>query len=133
LEVAGVERPRTIDGSSLVPLLKAGGASSSWRREAIYWHYPHYHPGGATPYSAIRFRDWKLIEFFEDDHIELYNLRQDPLEAHDLAKQESARASDLRKRLHAWRADVGAQAPVKNPDYDPKRERERPAPRRSSL
>jgi hypothetical protein len=81
------------------------------RRDAIYWHYPHYHPGGATPYSAIRQGDWKLIEFFEDDRVELYHLRDDPGEQHDLAAQQPERADQLRAKLHAWRTEVGAQLP----------------------
>src|SRR5581483_6549005 len=72
-----------VDGESLVPLLKDPRAKL--RRDALYWHYPHYHPGGATPYGAVRAGDWKLIEFFEDLHVELYNLKEDLSEKEDLA------------------------------------------------
>ncbi|MDB6118349.1 MAG: N-acetylgalactosamine 6-sulfate sulfatase, partial [Verrucomicrobiaceae bacterium] len=57
------------DGQSMASLLKQTG---DFKRDAIYWHYPHYHPGSATPYSAIMQGEWKLIEFFEDMHTELY-------------------------------------------------------------
>ena len=70
-----------LDGESLVPLLRQSGGL---KRDAIYWHYPHYHPGGATPYAAIRQGDVKLIHFYEDNHSEAYNLRTDPLEQHNL-------------------------------------------------
>ena len=89
----------------------------------IYWHYPHYHPGGATPYSAVRDGDLRLVHFYEDDHVELYNLRDDPEEKNDLASVQPDRAKTLRAQLDAWRANVGAQPPVPNPDYDPKRDR----------
>jgi len=115
-----------VDGVSLVPLLR-GGASLG--REAIYWHYPHYHPGGATPYSAIRQGDHKLIEFFEDSHVELYDLRQDIGESTDLAATQPELAQRLRERLAAWRIAVGAQLPTPNPDYDPAREQGGPARR----
>src|SRR6185295_3129084 len=59
----------TLDGKSLAPLLRDPAAKLD--RKAIFWHYPHYHPGGATPYSAVRSGDWKLVEFFEDNHAEL--------------------------------------------------------------
>ena len=131
LEAAGVQQ-QTVDGVSLVPLLKNEGSTRGWPNRPLFWHYPHYHPGGATPYSAIRFDDWKLIEFHEDKRAELYHLAHDPEEKKDLSKQESSRVENLRKRLHKWRADVGAQMPEVNPDYDPKRERERPVPKRPS-
>lgn len=118
LEAAGVspEPGQVIDGKSLLPLLRGSG---SFRREAIFWHYPHYHPGGATPYSAVRSGDWRLIEFFEDNRIELFNLKDDPAETRDLAASEPAKADALRRRLHAWRRQVGAQLPTPNPDYAP--------------
>lgn len=108
-----------VDGESIVSLLKGG---TKLKRDAVYWHYPHYHPGSATPYSAIRQGDWKLIHFFEDDHVELYNLKADIGEQRDLAKTETKRAAELRAKLDAWRTEVGAQLPTKNPNYDPARE-----------
>lgn len=105
-----------VDGESLVPVLRGG---AKLKREAIYWHYPHYHPGSATPYSAVREGDWKLIHFFEDDHVELYNLKVDLGEKNDLANANAAKAADLRRKLDAWRTSVGAQLPVRNPAYDP--------------
>jgi len=105
-----------IDGESLVPVLKNSGGL---KRTALYWHYPHYHPGGATPYGAIREGDWKLIEFFEDNHVELYNLKEDLGEAKDLAAIQKQKVEELRSKLHFWRQAVGAQMPSLNPDYDP--------------
>ena len=105
-----------IDGESLVPVLKGSGGL---KRTALYWHYPHYHPGGATPYGAIREGDWKLIEFFEDNHVELYDLKEDLGEARDLATVQKQKAGELRSKLHSWRRAVGAQMPSLNPDYDP--------------
>jgi arylsulfatase A-like enzyme len=117
-EIAGVtaRADQGMDGESIVPLLKGAPAL---KRNTLYWHYPHYHPGGATPYSAVREGDWKLIEFFEDNHVELYNLKADLGEQNDLAAKESKRAEALRAKLHAWRASVGAQVPTPNPDYNP--------------
>ena len=114
-----------VDGESLVPVLKGGAASSS---RAVYWHYPHYHPGGATPYSAVREGDWKLIHFFENDRVELYNLKDDVGETRDRAQSEPRRAGELRAKLNAWRAGVGAQLPSNNPGYDPDRKWERSPP-----
>lgn len=132
LQIAGAapESRPIVDGTSLVALLRTGGSSRNWQREAIFWHYPHYHPGGATPYSAIRFRNWKLIEFQEDGRAELFDLEHDPGETQNLATRDVARTADLQKRLHAWRKEVGAQMASPNPAYDPKRSDQRAAPAR---
>ena len=106
------------DGESLVPILKQ--EKDRLARDAIYWHYPHYHPGGATPYGAIRERDWKLIEFYEDGHVELYNLKDDIGETNDLAKEKPELAKRLQEKLHAWRTEVDAQMPTVNPEYKAK-------------
>ena len=119
LEVANAPAATGVDGESLLGLFKG---ATSLKRTALYWHYPHYHPGGSTPYSAIRDGDWKLIHFYEDNHVELYNLRADLSEKNDLASTHATKAKELRAQLDAWRASVGAQAPTQNPDYDPKRE-----------
>ncbi len=120
VEIAGLQGnpPRQADGDglSLVPLWKQTGRPA---RQAVFWHYPHYNPIGGFPYGAIRQGDWKLIEFYEDMHVELYNLGDDLGEAHDLAKAMPERAAALCERLHQWRNEVGAQMPVANPAYRP--------------
>lgn len=109
------------DGVSLVPLLRGTGGVE---RSELFWHYPHhqhYQLGGAMPYSAIRSGDWKLIEFHDDDRVELYNVREDIGETRDLATTQPEIVKRLRARLHAWREEVGAQMPEPNPHHDPTR------------
>jgi hypothetical protein len=101
--------------------------SGNLQRDTLYWHYPHYHPGGATPYSAIRHGDMKLIEFFEDNHVELYDLKNDQQEKNDLAKAQPNVVKQLHDKLVAWRTDVGAQYPTPNPNYDPAKDGAKPA------
>ena len=103
-----------LDGLSLVPLLKQTGKLN---RDAVYWHYPHYSNQGATPGSAIRAGDYKLIEFYEDNHIELYNLRDDVGEKNNLAEKMSRKAKELLKMLHEWKQSVNARMPEPNPGY----------------
>ncbi|NQT85646.1 arylsulfatase, partial [bacterium] len=76
----------------------------------------------------VRARDWKLIEFYEDMHVELYNLRDDQEEKTDLAATMPERAAALRDKLHAWRKAVGAQMPTKNPKHDPERNKRKKRP-----
>lgn len=94
------------DGVSLVPLLKQNGAI---KREAIYWHYPHYSNQGGFPGGAIRVGDYKLLERFEDGRVHLYNLKDDIAERDDLAMQMPDRATQMRKSLHAWYKEVDAK------------------------
>lgn len=105
------------DGVSLVPLLDQ--PSAALPRDTLTWHLPHYHH--STPASAIRRGDWKLIEFFETDTVELYHLGQDRAETTNLAAREPARARELRAALADWRRAVGARMPHPNPDFDPAR------------
>ena len=121
LAAAGIAVPSetapTLDGVDLNPLLR--GESGARGHEALFWHYPHSHTEGATPYSAIRRGPWKLIEFLEDERVELYNLDADLGERQNLANAEPERCRQLRKELAAWRRSVDAQMPPPNPRYDP--------------
>lgn len=116
LEMAGLPlKPQQhMDGESLVPLLKGTGKPG---RKAIYWHYPHYSNQGGKPGGAVRAGDFKLIESYEDNRVELYNLRADPGEQHDLAAEMPDKVIELRQMLHGWRSDVGAVMPQPNPDW----------------
>ncbi len=117
-EMARAKLPdQPIDGTSLVPLLV--DRATALDRPAIYFHYPHYHHG--RPAGAIRSGDLKLIEFFEDGKLELYNLAQDIGETNDLAAEMPDKARRLQQQLAAWRERVGARMPAPNPDYDPQR------------
>ena len=121
LEIAGAKpkAKHVLDGQSIVPLLKQSG---TFKRDAIYWHYPMYHH--STPAGAIRQGDWKLIEFFEDGRLELYNLADDIGEKSNLAGKMPDKARALQQKLAAWRKSVGAAMPKKNPKHDPKKAHE---------
>lgn len=115
--LTGAEIPdkSKLDGENLLPLLRQSG---TLQRDTLYWHYPHYHPGGATPYSALREGNLRLVEFLADGKTELYNLKDDVGETLDLSFELVEEASRLRAKLHAWREKVGAQMPTKNPMAD---------------
>lgn len=115
VEIAKVSARRAhrddVDGVSIRTLLDDPDAALDDR--PIYWHYPHYHALGATPHGAVRQGDWKLIEFYEDMHVELYNLADDLAESDNLAADLPERAAAMQEQLHAWRADVDAQMPIR--------------------
>lgn len=115
LELAGVPVPpgQALDALSFVPLVDRKGAMPE---RAMYWHYPHYSNQGGRPSGAIRSGTFKLLEFYEDSRVELYDLAADPGEQKDLAAAQPERAAQLKKQLEEWRTSVGAQMPTPNPD-----------------
>jgi len=118
MDITGAEVPsgQTIDGVSLLPLLQQTGDLD---RKAIYWHYPHYSKQGGGQGGAIRLGDYKLIRYYEDDRIELYNLRTDVGEQHNLASIRPEKAALLAEKLNQWLSSVDARMPEPNPDYIP--------------
>ena len=120
LDATGIELPDdvTFDGLKLTPLLK--DPSAKLDRKALHFHYPHYY-STTTPVSAIRSGDWKLLEYYEDNRVELFNLKEDLGETKDLANQHPQRTAQLRKQLQRWRDEVGAQEPRPNPEFKPRK------------
>ena len=101
------------DGESLLPLLQG----EPMERGPIFWHYPHYSNQGGTPGYSVRDGDWKLIQFFEDNHCELYNLREDIGEDTDLAAAHPERVEAMHLLLENWRIKVGGLLPERNPNW----------------
>ncbi len=106
LEIADVKAGHAIDGLSLVPLLRGGQAM---KRDALFWHYPHYSNQGGFPGGAIRTGDWKLVERYEDGRVHLYNLKTDPGERNDVAAGRGKQVAEMRAKLHAWYTRVEAK------------------------
>src|SRR5262249_52377448 len=96
-----------VDGVSFVPALKGGAL----KRDALYWHYPHYSNQGGRPGAAVRAGDYKLIEFYENGRRELYDVQKDPAESRNLIESNPDVAKELAAKLEAWRKDVGAKMP----------------------
>ncbi len=117
LEMAGLGLmpEQHIDGVSMVPLLKKTG---KLKRKAIYWHYPHYHGSGNRPSGAVRTGDYKLIEWYEDNSVELYNLKSDIGEKHDLAKEMPEKVAELQGMLGRWLKQMNAKMPASGPRDD---------------
>jgi arylsulfatase A-like enzyme len=115
-DLAGLEVSHEIEGLSLVPHLLR---SVHLDRETLYWHYPHYHLG--MPGGVIREGDLKLIEYFESGKLEMYNLRTDLQELHNLAGKLPEKAKELQQKLHQWREENHAKMPTPNPIYQPEK------------
>lgn len=117
VELSGADIPEDheLDGINLLPLLL--DSEVSLNREALYWHFPGYlqtrQPGSwrTTPVGAIRAGDWKLLQFFEDNTIELYNLTNDIGEHYDLSEVRTDKTQELLGMLEAWREELNAPMP----------------------
>ena len=110
LELAGLPAmpERHPDGLSFVQLLRGERPAAS---RTFYWHYPHYHGSTWTPGASIRDGDWKLIEFYHWDDVELYDLKADPGEQSDLSASQPERTAQLREKLRSWQQQLGAKMP----------------------
>ena len=112
----------SIEGTSLVPLWleRTGGSAFRRDREELVFHFPHYAQGpNQTPQSAILAGNLKLIRFHETNETRLFDLARDIGEKNDLTKQMPDKAAALAENLDAYLAQIDAQLPSPNPDYDP--------------
>jgi len=118
MDLAGIStektKEQTVDGKSLLPELN--GVSSK-QNDAIFWHYPHYHEQGGVPYSAVRWKEWKLIENFQTSTFELYNLKTDISESSNLIDENPEITEKLKLMLKDWRDDVDAQYTTPNKNF----------------
>lgn len=126
LEVAGVRKSEglNLDGKSFAPILQGEKMEET---RSLFWHFPAYlemHEGGegvwrTTPVGVIRKGKWKLMEFFEDGRLELYNLEEDLGEERNLADRHPEIANELFKEMREWREEVQAPTPTElNPEYE---------------
>jgi arylsulfatase A-like enzyme len=115
LDLVGAPAAQDLDGVNQASLLRTGKPSPL---RTLFWHLPHYTNQGSRPAGAVRDGAWKLVEHYDSEDVELFNLETDAGEARNLAKAEPARMATLRQRLREWRRSVGAQENTPNPSVD---------------
>ena len=119
-----------LDGQSLAPLFR--GRTEFAAPRSLFWHFPYYHPekgyqsalpeigindfaiSQTKPQSAVRIRAWKLLRFYEQDRLELYDLNTDPGEQHDLATTNPEQLKKMEKQLNSWMGSTKARLPTKS-------------------
>lgn len=107
-QVDSLNYPANMDGLSMAPLLRG----QTINREAVYWHFPHYRTESDNqPFGSIREGNYKLIEFYEYNVFELYDLSTDQGETNNLASTMPAKVQSMWTKLNNWRTAVGAQMP----------------------
>ena len=130
LDVAGISKPedKQLDGQSFLPLLTGSGTIAE---RPLFWHFPIYLQAylkndtttqdplfRTRPGSAIRLGNWKLIQYFENNDIELYNLEEDISEKNNLAESNPEKVKELLSILEDWREKTNAPVPTElNPQY----------------
>lgn len=112
MELVGAPAPTGLDGISFAKRLM--GEDMPERR--ICWHFPHYTNQGSRPGGAIRDGNWLLVEFYDEEKVELYDLSVDIGEKHDLAGEQPERTAAMRTALDAWRKESNVQYNTLNPD-----------------
>ena len=110
LDAAGIDyAAHEFDGKSLLPVASGRGAL---QRDALYWHYPHYCYHGMNDMgSVIRCGNYKYIHHYDNQDHELFNLKTDIGEKHNLYPTEPAKAAQLKAKLMAWLKATDAQLP----------------------
>jgi arylsulfatase A len=114
LSVAGIKasEKHLLDGVDFMPLFKG----EKLKRDELYWHYPSETAKSTEKMtSVIRKGDFKLIQFYADNHLELYNLKEDRSEEIDLSTKLPEKSAELRKLLDEWKLEVKAEKPIINP------------------
>lgn len=127
LAAADIQKPtqKVLDGANILPLTQG---QNILHKRPLYWHFPIYLQGGnqdsqdptfrTRPGSAIRYGNWKLIEYFETGELELYHLQKDPSERNNLTRNFIEKTKTLHNMLKEWRKKTNAPVPSeKNPEY----------------
>jgi|TARA_B110000305_G_C19452955_1_gene649134 arylsulfatase A-like enzyme len=129
MEVLNIHpKNKIVDGTSLLPLIKG----KNIKERALFWHFPIYLQAYSQekddgrdplfrtrPGSTIRYKNWKLHHYFEDDSIELYDLDSDIGERNNLAESNPNKAKEIYAILDDWRKTTNAPVPTElNPEYD---------------
>jgi len=116
LDLVGQPVPAGLDGVSFAALLAGHGRAPG---RTFFWHFPHYTNQGSRPSGAVRDGPWMMVEYYDEEKAELYDLRKDIRETRDLAASQPERVSRMRAALAAWRREVHAQGNTPNPKFDP--------------
>ncbi len=121
LELCSLPAPAGLDGVSIAELLLGRGQAP---RRPLFWHFPHYTNQGSRPSGAMREGNWMLVDYYDDQTFELFNLAADVREIRNVARDNLEQVKQMRAALAAWREQVQAQTNRPNPGYDPARFRQ---------
>ena len=116
-ELVGSPVPGGLDGISWASGLLGG----TFPERPLFWHFPHYTNQGGRPNGTMRDGQWLLVERYDEEKAELYDLSVDIGEKEDVSKQYPERLADMRAALDKWRKECRVQTNIPNPDCDEKK------------
>lgn len=116
--VSAAKLPNGIEGGSIVNLLDDGQGKVDRPRDEMVFHFPHYQSSDG-PHSALLLGSLKLMKFYEENRLALYDLSADISEQNDLSHRMPQKAQELDRLLTKYLLDVDAQMTAPNPQYDP--------------
>jgi N-acetylglucosamine-6-sulfatase len=115
LEVAGIQKPEHMHGSSILPLLK--GQEVVWRDKIFYEYYWEYDFPQTPTMHGVRTNRYKLIRYHGIwDTNEFYDLQEDPHEMNNLiaSPEHQAKIEELTGEIYDWLESTGGmQIPLK--------------------
>ena len=110
--------PDDLDGGSLAPVLFERADEVERRDDFLVFHFPRYRASkDMTPHSVLVRDGYKLMKDWGDGSHQLFELRGDLSEAHDLASARPELAAELDERLTSYLREVGAPMPRPNPEW----------------
>lgn len=116
LELCGLQPmpQQHVDGVSLTPIFE--GNPIAERR--LYWHYPHYGNQGGEPSTMISDGTWKMIYYYENQRVELYQILEDIGEQNNVAGDHPEIVKSMKKQMDVFILDTNAQLPFTNSNFD---------------
>lgn len=110
------QQPKSIDGENIFKML---AKPQAYLNRNLIWHYPHYSNQGGKPGAAIREGNFKLIYYYEDQSVELYDVVNDIAEKNNIASVNLKLSERLKKKLLKWLKENNTVQPTINPAYNP--------------
>ncbi|MCX8020705.1 MAG: sulfatase [Chitinophagaceae bacterium] len=102
LHVAGIKKPAEMHGLSLKPFFM--GKRKKLKRKYIYYRYYEFGKDHTViPHVALRSPNHKLIYFYTVNEWELYDLKADPYEQHNLIQSPVHKKIFLKLKRHLLR------------------------------
>ncbi|MDR0892768.1 MAG: sulfatase [Mediterranea sp.] len=111
LDMCGISVPKDMQGVSFKKLVETGHTPKGWRR-SLYYHYyefPGFH--SVRAHYGVKMGDCKLIHFYVDDKWELYDLKKDPEELHNLYGEKGTEKLEKKMRTELHRLQLQYDAP----------------------
>ena len=118
-KLAGVKQalPSNIEGGLIGHLFRGDMKPVDRPREELVFHFPHYQ--GDAPHTALFLGGYKLLRFYEDNSLQLYDVSKDVAERNNLLSQKPDLAKQMLALMDEYLDSVNAMMPTPNSQYDP--------------